>query len=212
MTVSTVSVEETRSRLIACGRSLLAESGLRALTTNAVAERARISKKTLYRCFATKDELVDSVILSFIEENLARWDAALDDERTPVMERIQRSLDYVSHLLPQIQAQVLNQVGTGSVPPKLWEKIDAIRLKRLAKFKKLMEEAQAEGYVRGDVDPDHWLLLLMGTVQSVLVPSVLLERGIPLPDIVQTVKTIYSDGLLTQKGRRYVARRRKEEM
>jgi AcrR family transcriptional regulator len=212
MVVSTVSYDETRSQLIACGRELLVEKGIRAITTNAVAERARISKKTLYHCFATMDEFIDAVIVSFIEENLARWDAALDDERTPVMERIRRSLDYVSHLLPQIQAQVLNQIGPGSVPPQLWAKIDAIRLVRLAKFRRLMEEAQREGYIRSDVDSEHWLLLLIGTVQSVLVPSVLLEKGIPLPDIVRTVKTIYSDGLLTEKGRRYVARRRKEEV
>ncbi len=195
---------------MACGRDLLAEKGIRAITTNAVAQRARVSKKTLYGSFATIDDLVEAVIISFIEGNLARWDEALDNERTPVMERIRRSLEYVSHLLPQIQTQVLSQIGSGAVPPRLWARIDAIRLARLAKFRRLMEEAQREGYVRPDVNPDHWLLLLMGTVQAVLVPSVLLERGIPLPDIVQTVKTIYSDGLLTEKGRRYVARRKEK--
>ncbi len=211
MTVSAVSLEEARARIIACGRVLLAERGIRAITTNAIAERARISKKTLYQCFGTKDELVGAILISFIEENLARWDVALDDESLPAMERLSRSLEYVSQFLPMMQTLVLNQVEPGSVPPELWAKIDAIRLKRLAKFRRLMEEAQAEGYVRADVDPDHWMLLLVGAVQSVLVPSVLLERGIPLPDIVKTLKTIYSDGLLTEKGRRCVAERRKEE-
>jgi AcrR family transcriptional regulator len=211
MTVSAVSPSETRARIIACGRALLAKKGIRAITTNAIAERARISKKTLYQCFGTKDELVDAVLISFIEENLTRWDAALDDDSLPAMERLSRSLEYVSQFLPMMQTLVLNQVESASVTPELWAKIDAIRVSRLTRFKGLMEKAQAEGYLRADVDPDHWLLLLIGTVQSVLVPSVLLERGIPLPDIVQTVKTIYSDGLLTQKGRRYVARRRKGE-
>jgi len=211
MVVSTVSIGETRTRLISCGRRLLAEKGLRALTTNAVAERARISKKTLYRCFATKDELVDAVIISFIEENLAGWDAALDDEHASVMERIGCSLDYVSQFLPMIQTQILSQTSSGSVSPELWAKMDAIRLARLVKFRHLMEKAQAEGYLRADVAPDHWLLLLVGAAQSVLVPAVLLERGIPLPDIVRTVRTIFYDGLLTPKGRRTMTRRRKEE-
>jgi len=197
-------------RIVACGKRLLVEKGIRAITTSALAERARVSKKTLYRCFAAKDELVDAILISFIEENLARWDSALDDGRVPVMERIRRSLDCASVLLPQIQTHVLSQIEPGSVPPQLWAKIDAIRVARLAKFRRLMEEAQAEGYIRADVDPDHWLLLLVGAVQSVLVPTVLLERGIPLPEIVGTLKVIYSDGLLTEKGRRYVSRRRKD--
>ncbi len=210
MSVSAVSLDGTRARIISCGRGLLAKEGIRSLTTSAVAERARISKKTLYRCFVTKDDLVDAVLISFLEQSLARWDAALDDENAPVMERIQRSLECAAHLLPEIQAHVLDQIKPDAMSPDLWAKVDAIRLARLAKFRHLMEEAQRDGYIRGDVDPDHWLALLIGSVQSVLVPSVLLARGIPLPDIVRTLKAIYYDGLLTEKGRRYAAGRRKE--
>ncbi len=199
-----------KERIVACGRRLLAEKGLRAITTNAMAERARISKKTLYQCFPTKDALVGAILIAFIEGNLARWDAILDEENSPAMDRIGRSLDYVAQFLPQIQAQILSQTELGSVTPELWAKIDAIRVSRLSRFRGLMEKAQEEGYLRADVDPDHWILLLLGVVQTVLVPSVLFERGIPLPDIVRTVRTIYYDGLLTEKGRRYVNRRRKE--
>ncbi len=203
-------MDEMSGRILACGRRLLAEKGLRAITTNAIAERARISKKTLYQCFRTKDDLIGAILIAFIEENLARWDAALDDEGTPAMERIGRSLDYVAQFLPQLQAQVLSQAEPGAVTPELWAKIDALRVSRLSRFRGLMEEAQEEGYLRDDVDPEYWILLLLGAVQTVLVPSVLLERGIPLPDIVRAVRTIYYDGLLTEKGRRYVKQRRKE--
>jgi len=199
-----------RERILACGRQLLAERGLRAITTNAMAERARISKKTLYQCFATKDDLVGAILIAFIEGNLARWDATLNDEEAPAMERISRSLDYVAQFLPQIQAQVLSQAEPGSMTPELWARIDAIRVARLSRLRGLVEKAQDEGYLRADVDPDHWILLLLGVVQTVLVPSVLLERGIPLPDIVRSVRAIYHDGLLTEKGRRYVKERRKE--
>ena len=203
-------MDETKSRILGAGRELLAERGLRAITTNALAERARISKKTLYRHFASKEELVGAVLIAFLEEKLARWDTILDDEGAPAIERIVRSLDYVAQFLPQIQAQVLNQVERAPVTPELWRQIDAIRLHRLVRLKGLMESAQAEGHLRSDIDPDHWILLLLGAVQTVLVPWVLLEKGIPLPDIVRAVKTIYHDGLLTEKGRRYVRQRRKE--
>jgi len=203
---------ERKERILASGRRLLAEKGLRAVTTNAIVERVRMSKKTLYRCFPTKDDLVEAILVSFIEENLTRWDAALSDDSVPAMERIDRSLDYVSQFLPMMQTLVLNQVEPESVTPQLWAKIDAIRLARLARFRGLVEQAQAEGYMRADIHAEHWMLLLMGAVQTVLTPSVLLARGIPLPDIVRTVRTIFYDGLLTQKGRRYAKERRKEKV
>ena len=203
-------MDEVRERILACGRSLLAEKGLRAITTNVIAQRVRISKKTLYLCFPTKDDLIGAILIAFIEEHLARWDMTLTDEDAPAMERIARSLDYVAQFLPQLQAQVLSQAEPGSVTPELWKEIDAIRLARLSSFRGLMQKAQEEGYLRADVDPDYWILLLLGAVQTVLVPSVLLERGIPLPDIVRAVRTIFYDGLLTEKGRRYVKERREE--
>jgi AcrR family transcriptional regulator len=203
-------MDEVRERILACGRRLLAEKGLRAITTNVIAQRVRISKKTLYLCFPTKDDLIGAILIAFIEEHLARWDVTLTDEDAPAMERIARSLDYVAQFLPQLQAQVLSQAEPGSVTPELWKEIDAIRTARLSSLRGLMQKAQEEGHLRADVDPDYWILLLLGAVQTVLVPSVLLERGLPVPDIVRAVRPIYSDVHLPEKGRRYVKERRKE--
>lgn len=160
-----------------------------------------MSKKTLYRLFPNKDALVEAIIVSFMEENLSRWDVLLD-QPSSAMDRILASLEFVSQFMPQIQSQLIDQVET--IAPQLWKTIDAIRVQRLQKLKALMEEAQAEGFLRADVDPDHWILLLTGTVRSVVTPKVLLQTGIPLITLLQSVKSIYYDGLLTEKGRQYV--------
>ncbi len=181
---------------------MLLTEGLRAITTNELARRARVSKKTLYALFPNKDALLEAIVISFLEENLSRLDEILALDASAI-DRILASLEFVSQFMPQIQNQLINQVET--VAPQLWAKIDAIRLQRLRKLKILLEEAQREGYLRADVDPDHWILLLTGTIRSVLTPKVLLQRGIPLIELVRSVKSIYYDGLLTEKGRAYVA-------
>lgn len=191
----------TKDQVLAAGREILLSEGLRAITTNEIARRARMSKKTLYRLFPNKDALVEAIIVSFMEENLSRWDVLLD-QPSSAMDRILASLEFVSQFMPQIQSQLIDQVET--IAPQLWKTIDAIRVQRLQKLKALMEEAQAEGFLRADVDPDHWILLLTGTVRSVVTPKVLLQTGIPLITLLQSVKSIYYDGLLTEKGRQYV--------
>ena len=193
---------ETQDRVLSAGRDILLSEGLRSITTNEIARRARVSKKTLYNLFPSKDALVEAIVVSFLEENLARWDAILERAGS-AMDRILASLEFVGQFMPQIQSQLINQVET--VAPQLWSRIDAIRLQRLRKLKTLMEEAQREGYLRPDVDPDHWILLLTGTIRSVLTPRVLLRTGIPLMKLLASVRSIYYDGLLTDKGKRYVA-------
>ena len=192
----------TRQQILSAGQEILLSEGLRAITTSEIARRARVSKKTLYNLFPDKDALVEAIVVSFMERNLLRWDAILERE-TSAMDRILASLEFMSQFMPQIQSHLIQQVET--VAPHLWERIGEIRLKRLRKLKGLMEEAQGEGFFRPDVDPDHWILLLTGTVQSVLTPKVLLRTGIPLLALVQCLKAVYYDGLLTDKGRQYIA-------
>lgn len=191
-----------KEQILAAGREILLSDGLRAITTNEIARRARVSKKTLYRLFESKDDLVEAIVVAFMEENLAHWDEILEQD-TSAIDRILASLGFISQFMPQIQNQIIHQVE--AVAPDLWATIDAIRLQRLQKLKGLMEEAQAEGYLRADVDPEHWILLLSGTVRAVLTPKVLMQTGIPLLDLVHSIKTVYYDGLLTDKGRDYVA-------
>lgn len=193
---------ETREQILAIGRELLIEDGLRAITTNAIAQRARVSKKTLYQHFPSKDELLEEILVSFMEENLSRWDKILERDELAI-DRILASMKFVIEFLTQIQSRLINQVE--SVAPQLWEKIDAIRMRRVQKLKGLMQDAQREGFLRADVNPDHWILLLTGTIRSVVTPKVLLRTGIPLIELLGSIHTIYYDGLLTDKGKRYIA-------
>ena len=188
--------------MLLAGREILVTEGLRAITTNEVARRAKISKKTLYQFFPSKDALLEAILVSFLDAQLARWDAIL--ERTaPAMDRILGSLEFVSEFMPQIQNQFIDQAEHMS--PQLWSTIDEIRTKRLRKLKTLMAEAQGQGYLRRDIDAEHWILLLTGAIRSVITPKQLLQRGIPLSKMIQSVKSIYYDGLLTDKGHRYIA-------
>ena len=187
---------------MATGREILLSEGLRAITTNEIARRARISKKTLYGLFPSKDALLEGIVVSFVEGNLARWDTILDRDASAI-DRILASLQFLGEFMPQVQSRLITQVE--AVAPQLWPRIDAIRLKRLARLKTLLEEAQAEGFLRADVDPEHWTLLLTGAIRSVLTPKVLMQTGIPLFDLVRSVQRVFFNGLLTEKGRAYVA-------
>jgi len=198
---------ETKERIIETGRAILLEEGLRAVTTNAIVKRARISKKTLYNLFPNKDMLVETIVLSFMEKQLAQWDAILERDAS-AMDRILASLEFVSEFMPRVQTHLISQIER--VAPALWKRIDAVRMQRLEKLKTLLAEAQAEGAVRSDIDPDVWILLLMGTVRSVLTPKTLFETGYTLPKLVETIRRIYYEGLLTQKGRDYVKHKQKE--
>ena len=193
---------QAREQILAVGCQMLIEGGLRAITTNAVAQRVRISKKTLYQHFPSKDQLLEEILVSFMEEHLKHWDAILERDESTI-DRVLASLRFLGEFLPQIQTTVINQVET--VAPQLWPKIDAIRGQRLQKLKFLVEEGQRQGFIRGDINPDYWILLLTGTVRSVINPKVLLCTGISATDLLNDIQILYFEGLLTEDGRQHIA-------
>ncbi|MBA7469203.1 hypothetical protein ES703_77464 [subsurface metagenome] len=66
----------TRERIIAAATKLFYSEGLRATSVDAVAEKAGVTKKTLYYHFQTKDELIAAYLASRDQPTLAyyeRW-------------------------------------------------------------------------------------------------------------------------------------------
>ncbi len=190
--------QTTRHRIVTVGRDILLESGLRAVTTDAVAARAQISKKTLYRAFSCKDELVEAVVMSFLESGLSELDRILD-QSTPPLLRIQGAFTSIARFMPHVQLHVMSRLE--SLSPALWEKIDRARWKRLQRLAALIPLAQADGDIRPDLDLDNWLFLFIGVVRSVLTPKVMLEGHRDLPSVVRTVMQLYLEGVLTERGR-----------
>ncbi|SDO58063.1 DNA-binding transcriptional regulator, AcrR family [Nakamurella panacisegetis] len=71
-------VERTREHVLSCARTLLAESGADAVTFSNVGKRARVARQTLYRHWATREQLIADVLVA--ASDLGRETPA---ERTP---------------------------------------------------------------------------------------------------------------------------------
>ena len=68
--------EKTRRRLLAAARGLFYEEGICATGVSAVAERAGVTKMTLYAHFPSKEELV----VAYLEDSDRRWRGFLEDK------------------------------------------------------------------------------------------------------------------------------------
>ena len=66
----------TRERIVAAASSLFYAQGIRAVSVDAVAEKAGLTKRTLYYHFASKDDLIAAYLTARDQPNLAlfrRW-------------------------------------------------------------------------------------------------------------------------------------------
>lgn len=196
------------SGVVAVVQELLLTRGLRGVTTDEVARRAHISKKTLYQLFPSKEELLRAALWSLLESSLARLDAILDSARPPLA----KLWDYFAALgdiVSRVELRLMEEVRY--LYPSIWDVLEAERKKRMERIATLVRECQAEGMVREDIDVELWLLFLQAAVEGAMNPETLLKRGFSSNKALEIIRKVFLEGILTPKGREATVDPTKEE-
>jgi len=135
-----------RERIIAAAAAVFAERGLDAATAE-IAHRAGVGEATLFRRFPTKDDLIDAIIETRMEEVATLVDAAADDpDPTVALERVMQVL------VKQFSRDkgFFEAAGERCMNDP---KFQAQRERGLAAVGRLLKRAQDAGAVRRDLSP-----------------------------------------------------------
>ncbi|MCU1599944.1 MAG: TetR family transcriptional regulator [Frankiales bacterium] len=74
---------DRRDVILERAADLFAKQGVAATTVREIAEAVGILSGSLYHHFASKDEIVDAIVTSFMEDLVTRYDAVLASESDP---------------------------------------------------------------------------------------------------------------------------------
>ncbi len=193
---------EMKERILSAGRDVLLDHGYKGVTTDAIAKRARVSKKTLYDAFPSKDILMEEILTSLLKWSMDRWDEILSGPEGAI-DKVRILLSFMTEHLPQLQERIFSQVE--EFDPVLWSRIDALRSARLKRMKELIVETQEKGFVRSDLDPDLWLAFLIAIANTVVNPKGLMTARTSSRKLASTIGIVFYEGILTEKGRAAVA-------
>ena len=80
---------DTRDRIVKAAAHLFYAEGIRAVSVDAVAERAGVTKKTLYYHFTSKDELVAAYLAARDAPNMAAFARWLAEAEGPLPDRME---------------------------------------------------------------------------------------------------------------------------
>jgi AcrR family transcriptional regulator len=166
-----------------------------------LAEELGISKKTLYRHFPRKIDLVEAVLA----DKFAGVEARLKEvTREPphnfaatlheLLARTQRELDEIKPPFIRDMRQKAPQVF------KIVERRRAALIERF--FGRLFTEGQRTGMVREDVPAKLIIEILLAMVQAIMNPPKMEELGMMPKEGFTGILKIVLEGALTSKGRK----------
>src|SRR3954451_18891269 len=151
---------DTRARIMSAVRELLAEGTFHESTVEEVADRAGVSRATLYQHFRSRVELVDEMCDAF-DANPAllalRESVTADDPAAALAETIAHAVEFWSS-----EDAVLSQLyGVAAIDQAAADLVERQRRDRRSEMARLVRHLRKAGAMRSDVSDRQALVVLM---------------------------------------------------
>ena len=144
-----------RDELLELAAAMFAERGLRATTVRDIADSAGILSGSLYHHFASKEEMVDEVLRSFLDWLFERYQNIIDSEPNPLARLeglFMASFDAIAHHHPEVVIYQ-DEANRLSAHPRFGY-IDELNVRQRKMWVDVLNEGISQGYLQADLDVD----------------------------------------------------------
>ena len=180
---------EIKTIIIRSCRELVPTRGLYSLTVDEIAARAGISKRTLYRYFRSKEEIIETTIFEFVNEMTVNIRQVLHSEDDPTV--IINSL--LVNVFSRAQLFLTNQVLSDmrQYYPHLWERINRYRSEKMQETVKILIEKSGKSS-NGEVNPKIISTVIIASINSVATPEFIIGNNLTFDETINQLVKVFS--------------------
>ena len=192
--------EDVKQRIMGEARSLFFRYGFSKVTMDEAAESLGMSKKTLYRYFPSKEDLLEEVTRAHMDECDAQLKGICHREGISPLEKLRLTMAYIAGIFSQMSEPLMHDLRRNAA--EIWKRVEEHRQKNIeSDFGSLIKEGRQKGMFRKDVDERLFILIYSNVVRDILNPEVL--SGLPFKpsQVYDTICKVLFEGLLTDKAR-----------
>jgi AcrR family transcriptional regulator len=165
--------------------------GVKRFIIDDIAKDLGISKKTIYKYFKSKDELVSEFVSTSLEGNIQYTLEAIDKEET-IVGKLNVAL--LSHHKYEIPLEILE--GIQKYYPKDWEKIEEQRNFKLKLVRDIIREGIDLGQLRSDINTEVISLILDQSTRAILDYNFLVDNNLNFNKALKEIEKILLYGIL----------------
>lgn len=191
--------DELRAQIVERARTLFLEHGYSKVSTHEIADALGISKKTLYREFETKEDILRSVVIPKLKESTKRLEVLLDDTAMAFPDKLRAVMDVLGMQHQRVTPVLIRDVSLHA--PEVWREIQHHKQVRLKKFERLLEEGIEQGYCRSDVPREIIIRMHTAAVEALMTPQALGELPCTSQEVFQSIVLILFEGIIREEKR-----------
>lgn len=204
-----VSNMSEKEKIIQYSLDRFIQNGLRNTTVDQIAKEMKISKKTIYKHFTSKDELIRSTVHS-ITHNLRSNILQIIDREINAIEKLIEISKVFFGIALKFSEHWFNDLRTHYYD--IWLEIEEFREKAIKEnFTKIITQGKSEQYFV-DQPTDLLLIILLSSVQGVINPEFLTNHKYTAKEAAQITFDIIFSGIMTKKGRKFYKQLKMEKL
>jgi AcrR family transcriptional regulator len=191
--------EIIKEKIFTACRERFLKEGFAKTSIDEISADLAISKKTFYKYFASKEDLVQQIMERFLGNVRTNVERILISDKNAV-----EKLSEVIGMIASNAGQILPMFGQDIKKriPQLWKHIEDFRRQRISEvITRLIKQGVAEGTMRPEMNHRVFLMSVLSTIDGVIQPHILAEESFSLSDALKEVISIFFNGALTEQGR-----------
>ncbi|WP_347488809.1 TetR/AcrR family transcriptional regulator [Desulfoscipio sp. XC116] len=186
-----------RKRIIAALTELSHTRGFYNVTMDELAAQAGMSKRTVYRYFSGKEEIIEAVLDEFMASVAGGIEQIIianeGKEPTDMFEEL------VKHFT-QSAGKLINPLVLGDLRvhyPHFWKKIEEFRAQRIQRFIKLIMVKKSHAR---NIHPQIFMAAFLASIRAVINPEFVLDNGFTLDEAVSQLVELFIYGFAGRNG------------
>lgn len=186
-----------KERIMAGFRELAFTVGFHGATVDELSARTGISKRTIYRYFRSKDEMVGAVMAEFIAAAEEKVNSALSSTDNPV-EKVVNLVRVLSQHLKVLNPLIMRDMQ--KYYPHIWMRIESFRAAKARSVVEMLITGNRKGYFRETI-PAVFTTALLAGIRDVINPGFIIEHNLTIEKTVTALFDIFLYGLVSDGAR-----------
>jgi len=171
--------------------------GIKQITIDIIAEKCGISKKTVYKYFDSKTDMVVRIMDDILDQLAGIFDEIKHSGKKP-LDKLNDLFDSLYRVLGSISTPVLHDIKTGY--PEINLRIEDI----IRSTRELIKETIVEGINSGDfyrdIDPVIATDMAMASAERILNPDYILSNNLSIEQAITGFKTLIIHAVVNSAG------------
>lgn len=193
--------KETKLKILRRSEEMFRQFGFSKVTMEEIASDLRISKRTLYKHFSNKENILKEIVHANKCEVDDFIENLVNDSSLTFIEKLKRFLNFIANQSQKLEGPMIHDLM--KCQPEIWKDIEEFRSNRAYKhLSTLIEQGKSDGVFRDDINVEVLVIAYTAAIHSIINPATLSKLPVSANQAHRDIVKILFEGIFTSEGRK----------